>query len=529
MSIGNVSFNKRNVFNLSHTRKYSHRMGELVPVLCEDVVPGDTFKIKSRFLVRFSPLVFPAMHEFNLFVRYFFVPYRLVWTDWAKFITGDTGNNDSTVPPQVSVQGMGDMGHFSCGLGSIFDYFGVPNLGNSDSLVVSALPYRAYNLIYNEWYRDQDLQTPVTVLTTNGIEYPTTSGHTNFALQYTNWEKDYFTIARPYQQRGPAVTLPLGSTAPVSVPLPITTVYTTQSAVNNTVVDTMLQTQNVGTIDGVPVGQTTQGNNAVLKVGGQTVNTTADLSTATAATISQVRNAFALQRIAELLMRGGARLTEYIYNFFGVHAPDQRLQRPEYIGGGQQQVLVSEILQTGLGGTPLGTMAGHGISLGQVPTAVYSAREHGMIIGLAHLLPRTAYQQGISRIWTRTTRYDYYNPALAHLSEQAVLCKEIYAASSDGHDNDVYGYTPRYDELRRRESSVHGDFRSSLAGWHAGRIFASRPYLDTTTVSSADVTAIESRLFASTSSDTLWSMCAHDIQAIRPIPKFGEPGLTDHI
>lgn len=500
---------KRNLQNLSHEVKTSCYMGKLVPVMCKEVIPGDIWNVQSEALVRLAPMLAPIMHRVDVYLHYFFVPNRLVMDDWESFITGGEDGEDATVHPYITIPGGGFAKE------TLADYLGIP-AGIGDGEEINALPFRGYQLIWQEWYRDQDLQDKPTISKASGSDTTTT-----LTLQSRCWQKDYFTKCRPATKKGPDVEIPISTTeAPVkglgkqnqNIANPSSTWYDSEG--DN-------PTWDYATTIADGVANTTFG---VKQDASGNPNLTADLTSATATDINTIREAFGLQRLFERLMRGGGRYTEYLQNIFGVKAPDARLQRPEFLGGGKSPVVVSEVLQTSeSGSTPQGEMAGHGFSAQQTHRFKKMFVEHGFVFALMSIVPKTAYYQGLEKHFCqRTTRYDYAHPELSHIGEQAVLNKEI--KSDHATADEVFGYLPQYEEYRTAFDKVSGDFRDTLDFWHMARDVGADPALNNAFVTCTPTM----RVFAVTDQAPCWVQLYHSIKALRPLPKYGEPGLLDH-
>jgi len=490
---------KRNKFSLSNYKLLSCNLGSLVPCGAFEVLPGDSVQQATNMLIRMSPMLAPVMHPLHARVHHWFVPYRLIWEDWEDFITGGPDGLDASTYPLITG---------TIAAGTLGDYLGLPIMAGAEEF--SALPFRAYALIWNEWYRDQDLQTALTVDIGSGADTTT-----NVTLQNVCWEKDYFTSARPWEQKGPAITIPIGSQAPVTGigVLPAATWASTDQTVNETDLDDVVYSDNLATATGggIYVKGSASGTDKKPVI-------YADLTDASAITINSLREALALQRFEEARARYGSRYTEYL-RYLGVRSSDARLQRPEYLGGGKQTVQFSEVLQTGVttsgNAAGVGTLRGHGIGAMRSNRYRRFFEEHGIVLSLLSLKPRTMYTQGMERMWNRRTKEDFWQKELETIGQQEILNKEVYvdAASVDG----VFGYQDRYDEYRRKESSVAGDFRTSLDFWHFAREFASEPALNATFVSSVPT----DRVFAVTTDDTVYVMANHSIQARRMLSQTG--------
>lgn len=550
---------KRNAFDLSYESKVTMNMGELVPIMCNPVVPGDKFRVNTEMLVRLAPLVAPMMHRVNVFTHYFFVPNRLLWDEWETFITQGIDGEQKPVFPKIQLNDsipIMDIADF--GDSSLWDYLGLPSLkavGSAFSknppangvsapngFAVSALPFRAYQLIYNEYYRDQNLTDPVDFLLTSGNITDGNEITRLLTLRRRAWEKDYFTSALPWLQRGPEVTVPIqGSGGSMDV------VYDPDASLenggqfwrdrdgrvfrnghsydakmagvddfdNNPTVPGYRRAQLVATSAGIPSLGPNLDPNGTLKVNIDELGVN----------INDLRTSNALQRWFERNARGGSRYIEQILSHFGVRSSDARLQRPQFLGGGRMPVSVSEVLQTSSTDetSPQANMAGHGISAGAHNGFKHYFEEHGYIIGIMSITPRTGYQQGVPRDFTKFDNMDFYFPEFAHLSEQEIKNQELFLSSEESYNQGTFGYTPRYAEYKYKASEAHGDFRGNLAFWHLNRIFQSQPNLNTTFVECNP----SNRVFATsdTNDDKFWVQIYQDVKALRLMPKYGTPML----
>lgn len=485
---------RRNKFSLSHYKLTTFDMGNLIPIGWFEVLPGDTVQQTTAALLRCTPLVTPIMHPVHVRIHHWFVPNRIIWANWENFITGGPDGMDATVPPTIS-SGAG----FAAG--TLADHLGCPT--GVASMAVSALPFRAYTLIFNEFYRDADLTSAFTVSQGDGNDTTTNVAKLNCA-----WEKDYFTSARPWAQKGPSVTIPLGTTAPVVT----SNVTPTVTSVSQATAEKLRVSAGNTTL----AREFTSGSGAADYLKWATTGMQTDLSSASAVTVNVLREALAIQRYEEARARFGSRYVEYL-RYLGVKSSDARLQRPEYLGGGKQTIQFSEVLATADGGAslPIGSLKGHGIGAMRSNRYRRFFEEHGIVMTLMSVRPRTMYTQGLFRKWNRLTREDYWQKEYEHIGQQTVLNKEIYAAHAT--PNGTFGYQDRYDEYRREESTVAGLMRTTDNVWHMARIFGSTPALNSTFVV-ADPTK---RTFADTTNDGLLVMANHSIQARRMVSAKG--------
>lgn len=496
---------KRSKFSLSNYKLFSSDMGSLVPIGLLEVLPGDSIQQSTSLLVRVSPLLTPVMHPVHVRIHHWFVPHRLVWDDWENFITGGPDGMDASTFP------VKDVGTGGVSTGSLSDYLGLPpGVGGPGNppFFVSALPFRGYNLIWNEWYRDQDLQVPIVIDKTSGTDTDTPAILRNIA-----WEKDYFTSSRPWTQKGPEVTLPFGQFAPV-----VTNDLNPLMDVVGGPTDAAMKLGDDSGVFRLALGDGITGPEALVNWGTET-GLQADLSGATAVSINALREAFAIQRYEEARARYGSRYTEYL-RYLGVKSSDARLQRPEYLGGGKQTIQFSEVLQTAPDSDDndvgVGDLKGHGI--GAVRSNRYRRffEEHGYIFSLMSVKPKTIYAQGIPRTWNRALKEDFFQKELQAIGQQAVLNKELYAVG--GTLEGIFGYQDRYDEYRRSESTIAGDFRTTLDMWHYARLFATPPVLNSDFVTSVPT----KRVNAVQSEHVLWVMANHNIQARRLVNSSGK-------
>jgi hypothetical protein len=505
---------KYNTFDLSHDKRMSLKMGEIIPVMAVDVLPGDKFTIESSHLTRMMPLLSPVMHNVKVKMRYFFSPNRLVWDNWEDFITGPESATDTSEPvhPYINTTSIPS---------SLADYTGVSTANGigGQAVDVNALPFAHYQFIWNEYFRDQNLQAEVDYTLSDGSN---TSNVDLFQKRKVAWQHDRFTSALPFTQKGPEVTLPVvqpGGKIDLTFDASNTEI---QQLYNRTT--PLLRTNAQLGSDGSGNLVDLNGNNTVkLDITGANYLNASDLNI-NAATVNELREAFAIQKWLELNARTGNRYTEHIQAHFGVKPQDARLQRPEEFGGSISNIQFSEVLQTsettsGANPSALGQMGGHGITASGSRKASYYAQEHGWIFAFMYVVPDTTYSQGVPAKFSKVDRYDYYQPLLAHLGEQPVLGKELYATGGAADDS-TFGYLPIYDEYRHEQNSVHGLMKSDLEYWHLGRKFSSQPALNATFIQCDP----SNRVFVEEDNDE--QVIAHvynDLKVQRKVPYYGTP------
>lgn len=508
----------RSSFDRSHGLKTTFSSGYLIPIFCDEALPGDTYSVNMTVFARLATPLHPVMDNMVMNSFFFFIPSRLLWTNWQRF-NGEQDNPGDSIDfllPQM----LAPAGGYAAN--TIYDYFGLPTL--VAGFAHTSLPFRAYNLCYNEWFRDQNLQNSVTVLKGDTNDPPAT-----YTLLRRGKRHDYFTSSLPWPQKGPGVDIPLGTSAPIvgmSAPFSASGIANPAVTLGTTVAGDR------------PVGSPIIGgmNFDVQTLGPLNATTNrpqifADLTNASAATINQLRQAFQVQKLYERDARGGTRYTEIIRAHFNVVSPDARLQRPEYLGGGSSSINLYSVPQTSSTDaepTPQGTLGAYGTISSSGHGFTKSFTEHGWIIGMVAVRADLNYQQGLNRMWSRRTKLDFYWPALSHIGEQAVLNKEIYT-QGNASDELVWGYQERYAEYRYKPSLITGEFRSnfpqSLDTWHLAQDFSTLPLLNAAFIEDRPPIA---RVIAVQDEPEFIGDFYFKMRTARPMPVYGVPGLIDH-
>ena len=551
---------RRTKFDRSHVYKTTFDSGKLIPVFVDEVLPGDTSKLSVRYFSRLATPIKPVMDNIYLDWFFFFVPNRLVWDHWQNFCFEREDPDDSTdyVCPTTSLIGAAD--NTLHGVGTLWDYFGLPTgLPNTIS-GINALPFRGVYLIWNEWFRDENLQKSVKIQKgdTNEIfdgsrvvdqpEWLQGIPETYLPCPPRGKRHDYFTSALPWLQKGPGVSIGLAGTATLVDPSPVSGYIVQQADAN---LGAVQFSENGGVHDVFTgngslsyqggystsiVGHSVNGSGlstATALAGSSWLSksTYADLDSSSIFTINSLRTAFQMQKFYERLARGGSRYTEVLRSFFGVVSPDARLQRPEFLGSFTKMMNINPIAQTSSTNdtTPQGNLSAYGVTGAKFHGFTKSFVEHGYVFGFCCARADLTYQQGINRMWTRSTVYDWYWPTFAHLGEQAILLKEIYATGNTEQDNSVFGYQERYAEYRYKPSVICGKFRSNIKGnldvWHLSQYFETAPKLNPEFIEE-DIPI--KRIIAVPSEPQFLIDIGFKYITVRPMPMFGTPGLVDH-
>nr|DAK77839.1 MAG TPA: major capsid protein [Microviridae sp.] len=511
----------RSVFDRSHGYKTTFNSGYLVPFYVDEVLPGDSFKLTATLFARLATPIVPFMDNLYLETFFFFVPNRLVWDNWQKFNGEQKNPNDSTdfLIPTVSGTNVQNQ--------TLWDYFGLPT-NVSKALKVNALPFRAYNLIFNEWFRDENLQESLKVPTGDGPD-----DLSDYSLVRRGKRHDYFTSCLPWPQKGPGVEISIGGSANVTISGNGTPLFIASTATETIPVGAFYSpTLTAGPGPQVAFRKEMATGQYVgrLSWSDPALKATADLSTATPISINDLRQAFQVQKLYERDARGGTRYTEILRSHFGVISPDARLQRPEYLGGSSARISINPVQQTSATSdtTPQGNLAAFGVVADSFHGFSKSFVEHGYVFGFVNVRADLTYQQGLNRMWSRQGRFDFYWPVLAHLGEQAVLNKEIYAQGT-ADDDKVFGYQERYAEYRYYPGQITGKFRSTdpqpLDSWHLAQKFSSLPTLSSQFIQ--DNPPVERVIAVQSEPQFLFDSYIR-LKCARPMPVYSVPGLVDH-
>lgn len=594
MSIFNsvpISKPKRNLFNLSYSNRFSCKLGQLVPIFCKPVVPGDTFKVSSEIFIRTAPLVSPMYQEMKVYVHYFYVPNRLIMDKWEQFIsphaTLQEPNPTELILPHIDMRP--DFGTPRNDLlpeqlfatGELLDFLGYNRTDYHKK--VSLLPINAYNLIYQQYYRDQNLGKASTIddpvilnearyypvdWTDENSQYANLTGEpllSYFKLRQKAWKKDYFTSALPFTQRGADVRIPLYGNGDIS-PKDATSGINVFPYIRGTqdittsdegfVYGTLLRDTSEHDVltkfaldaDGIASGLRTQAllrADAYLDTDKQepasisniAKHLTLDLEQVNAATINEFRRALALQKYFETSARVGGRYKEFVLGHFGVNVPDGRLQRAEYLGGGMQVLNIGEVVQTSSTISteqdtyPLGQMAGRGIAYGNQNKFKHTFVEHGYVLGIMSIQPDAAYYQGIQKDLQKLDRLDFYTPEFAQIGEQPIAVSELFVKGlTEEQMNETFGYTPRYAEYKFSLNEIHGEFKTSLDTWHMARKFDAKPTLSKEFIEINEYEDGLNRVFAVQGSQVnpiehFYCFVKNNVRALRPMPVYGVPSL----
>lgn len=516
---------KRNVFDLSCVNKLTCEAGELIPVYWEEMLPSDEFKVATANRIRLAPQALPVMHNVDVSMYWFFVPMRILWSNFEEFITGGKDGTSQPTFPFISAYGSS-----RSSAGTLFDYLGVPSGNHSVNPRFSAMPLAAYIKIYNDYFRDENLQDELKFECvdggneTSGLSISSQIGGSSNPYQRSawkpflaSWKKDYFTSALPWTQRGNPVRIPLLGNAPIKA-------ETTGESSGNFL---YVNTSDTGTpYDTVAQRLPKGGKQIQVSNGSDYSSLYADLNSVTSATINDLRRAFRLQEFLERNAVGGSRLTEIIRAHFGVRSPDARLQRAEFVGGSTNPVMFEAVYQNSATqeNAPLGDFAGRAMSVGGQKPIKFYAKEHGVFMGIMVIRPRPEYQDITPRrlLHGLNDKFDFYWPDLAHIGEQPILNRELYTSSSTDINEQVFGYTPRYNEYRFHPSETHGEMKTVLKQFHMNRIFDATPKLNQQFMNCnprTDMFVVQD----SNISDHYWCEILIGNRAKRPIPKFGTP------